>query len=76
MAKYVDEVRVGVTGASEDGVFRWSEAEVALSANFSADAISDLSLDASGMIEDLHGSKVYRANLVKVLTGRAVASAS
>ena len=76
VAKYADGVRVGVTGASEDGVFRWSEAEVALSANFSADAISDLSLDASGMIEDLHGSKVYRANLVKVLTGRAVASAS
>jgi len=28
------------------------------------------------MIEDLHGSKAYRANLVKVLTGRAVSAAS
>ena len=76
VAKYADGVRVGVTGASEDGAFRWSAAEVALSANFSPDVIADLSLDATGMIEDLHGSKAYRANLVKVLTGRAVASAS
>ncbi len=76
LAKYADGVRVGVTGASEDGVFRWSEAEAALSVNFSADAISDLSVDDTGMIEDLHGSKAYRANLVKVLTGRAVTSAS
>ena len=76
VAKYSDWVRVAVTGASEDGVFRWSEAEAALSANFSADALNDLSLDASGMIEDLHGSKAYRANLVKVLTGRAVSAAS
>ena len=76
VAKYTDWVRVAVTGASEDGVFRWSEAEAAFSANFSADALNDLSLDASGMIEDLHGSKAYRANLVKVLTGRAVSAAS
>ena len=76
VAKYADGVRVGVTGASEDGVFRWSEAEAVLSDNFSADAISDLSVDATSMIEDLHGSKAYRANLVKVLTGRAVTSAS
>ena len=76
VAKYAEGVRVAVTGASEDGVFRWSEAEVALSANFSADAIANLSLDASGMIKDLHGSKEYRANLVKVLTGRAVGLAS
>ena len=76
VAKYADGVRVGVTGASEDGVFRWSEAEAALTANFSADAIADLSVDSTGMIEDLHGSKAYRANLVKVLTGRAVTSAS
>ncbi len=33
VAKYADGVRVAVTGASEDGVFRWTEAEAALSAN-------------------------------------------
>ena len=76
VAKYADGVRVAVTGASENGVFRWTEAEAALSVNFSADALADLSVDAADMIADLHGSKAYRANLVKVLTGRAVAAAS
>lgn len=76
VAKYADGVRVAVTGASENGVFRWAEAEAALSANFSADALADLSVDAADMIADLHGSKAYRANLVKVLTGRAVAAAN
>jgi carbon-monoxide dehydrogenase medium subunit len=75
VAKYADGVRVAVTGASNEGVFRWTEAEAALSADFSPSAISGLTVDASGMISDLHGSAAYRANLVKVLTGRAVAAA-
>lgn len=74
VAKYGDGVRVAVTGASEGGVFRWSIAEIALSANFDASAIADLSLAASGMISDLHGSSEYRAHLVNVLTQRAVAA--
>lgn len=75
VAKFDDGVRVAVTGASEDGVFRWSEAEAALSANFSADALDGLSLPADGMIGDLHGTPEYRAHLVKVMTGRAVSAA-
>ncbi|WP_109464337.1 FAD binding domain-containing protein [Albibacillus kandeliae] len=75
VAKYADGVRVAVTGASEEGVFRWSEAEAALSANFSAAALEGLSVPADGMIGDLHGSKEYRAHLVGVLTKRAVAAA-
>jgi carbon-monoxide dehydrogenase medium subunit len=74
VAKYADGVRVAVTGASEEGVFRWSEAEAALSANFSADAVDGLSLSGDGMINDLHGSGDYRAHLVKVMTKRAVAA--
>lgn len=76
VAKFADGVRVAVTGASEEGVFRWAEAEAALSADFSADAIAALSVPADGMISDLHGTAEYRANLVKVMTGRAVAAAS
>ena len=72
VAKYADRIGVGVTGASNDGVFRWTEAEEALAANFSADAISGLSVPSDDMISDLHGSAEYRAHLVKVLTGRAV----
>lgn len=75
VAKYVDGVRVAVTGASEDGVFRWAEAEAALSADFSADALANLNLSGDSMISDLHGSGDYRAHLVKVMTGRAVTAA-
>jgi carbon-monoxide dehydrogenase medium subunit len=75
VAKYAGGVRVAVTGASAGGVFRWSEAETALSGNFSAGAIAGLTVDPSDMIGDLHGSQAYRANLVKVLTGRAVTAA-
>ena len=75
VAKYADGVRVAVTGASENGVFRWSEAEEALSSNFSADAVSGLSASADGMIGDLHGTPAYRAHLVGVMTKRAVAAA-
>lgn len=76
VAKFADGVRVAVTGASEDGVFRWSEAEAALSASFSADALDGLSVAADGMMADIHGSKAYRAHLIGVLTKRAVAAAA
>jgi carbon-monoxide dehydrogenase medium subunit len=75
VAKFADGVRVAVTGASNDGVFRWHDAEAALSADFSASAIAGLTVDPSDMISDLHGTAAYRANLVKVLTGRAVTAA-
>lgn len=75
VAKFPDGVRVAVTGASEGGVFRWAAAETALSAGFSAAALAGLAVAADDMIADLHGSKAYRANLVKVLTGRAVSAA-
>ncbi len=75
VAKYADGVRVAVTGASESGVFRWTEAEAALSADFSAAALGDLGVSAEGMIGDLHGTPAYRAHLVKVMTGRAVTAA-
>ncbi|WP_322893520.1 MULTISPECIES: xanthine dehydrogenase family protein subunit M [unclassified Yoonia] len=75
VAQYADHVRVAVTGASEEGVFRWHEAETALGADFSAKALDGLSVAADNMIGDLHGSPEYRAHLVKVMTGRAVAAA-
>ena len=74
VAKNADGVRVAVTGASEDGVFRWSEAEVALSENFSPDALNGLAVASNGMISDLHGSADYRAHLVGVMAKRAVAA--
>lgn len=75
VAKYADGVRVAVTGASNDGVFRWTEAEAALSSNFSSSALDGLSVSSDDMIADMHGSAAYRAHLVGVMTKRAVASA-
>ncbi|MFP7672958.1 FAD binding domain-containing protein [Marivita sp. S0852] len=74
VAKFADGVRVAVTGASEDGVFRWTEAETALSSNFSSDAVP-AAPSGDGMISDLHGTGEYRAHLVAVMTKRAVAAA-
>lgn len=76
VAEFADHVRVAVTGASEEGVFRWSEAEAALTSDFSAAALDGLSLDGSGMISDLHGSGDYRAHLTAVMARRAVDAAA
>lgn len=76
VAKFADGVRVAVTGASESGVFRWSEAETALASDFSSESIDALDPPpADGMIGDMHGSPEYRAHLVKVMSRRAVAAA-
>ncbi|MEM1383950.1 MAG: xanthine dehydrogenase family protein subunit M [Pseudomonadota bacterium] len=74
VAKFATGVRVAVTGASEDGVFRWQAAEAALSASYMPDAIDRLSVPADGMIGDLHGTPEYRAHITKVMTKRAVAA--
>jgi CO/xanthine dehydrogenase FAD-binding subunit len=69
------DVRVAVTGAGSDGVFRHEGMEAALRANWSPDAIASQSVDASALMSDIHGSSEYRANLVKVMAKRAVAAA-
>ncbi|MCC1480723.1 FAD binding domain-containing protein [Roseibaca sp. Y0-43] len=75
VARFESGVRVAITGASENGVFRWAEAEAALSSDFSADAIAGLACSPDEMIADLHGTAAYRAHLVGVMTRRAVAAA-
>lgn len=76
VARHKDGVRVAVTGAGSDGVFRWSEAEAALGKNFADSAIDGLNANAKGLMSDLHASAAYRANLVKVMAKRAVAAAN
>lgn len=66
-------VRVAVTGAGP-GVFRWSEAEAALRENMDAAAIEGLTVAADDLNEDIHATRDYRANLVKVMAKRAVAA--
>ncbi|WP_321499586.1 xanthine dehydrogenase family protein subunit M [Breoghania sp.] len=76
VAKLADgAVRVAVTGAGADGVFRVPEMEAALAANWSPEAVAGIAVDAGGLLGDIHGSPDYRANLVNVMAKRAVAAA-
>ena len=64
-------LRVAITGAAS-GVFRWTEAEAALTKKFDAGALEGVALDMSNMNEDIHATAEYRANLARVMTKRAV----
>jgi carbon-monoxide dehydrogenase medium subunit len=74
VAQTAGGVRVAVTGAASS-VFRVSSLEDALSARWSADAASGVKIDQAGLNGDLHASPEYRAHLISVLAGRAVAAA-
>lgn len=74
VAKSVDgEVRVSVTGAGDNGVYRHAGLEAALSADWSASAVDAVEVSADGLMSDLHGTAAYRANLIKVMAKRALA---
>jgi aerobic carbon-monoxide dehydrogenase medium subunit len=68
-------VRVAVTGAGRDGVFRHAAAEAALGKGWSAQSLKGLATDANQMMGDIHADAAYRAHLVGVMAGRAVAKA-
>ena len=68
-------IRVAVTGAAPS-VFRATEIEQALAANFAPAALDGITISADGLNADIHGSAEYRANLVKVMAKRAVADAA
>lgn len=74
VAKTKNGVRVAVNGAGP-GVFRQTEMERALSANWSPDAIANIKQSPDGLNGDIHGSAEYRAHLVTVMARRAVAEA-
>ena len=65
-------VRVAVTGAGAC-VFRAKDLEAKLANNWSAAALAGATVSADGFNTDLHGSAEYRAALIPVLAGRAVA---
>lgn len=75
VAKSSGGVRVAVTGAGSDGVFRHSDMESALSGNFSSAALAGVSTDAGDLLADIHATAEYRANLVNVMAKRAVDAA-
>lgn len=67
-------VRVAVTGGG-NGVFRHKGLEDALGKSFTPAAAAGVKIDAGDLSSDLHASAAYRANLVSVMTQRAVAKA-
>ena len=75
VAKGPAGVRVAITGAAQDGVFRHAAMEQALAASWSADAIKDIKTPAAGLNSDIHASAEYRAHLIGVMARRAVAGA-
>jgi len=76
VAQTASGVRVAVTGAGANGVFRVKAMEDALSKSWSPQAIKDIVVRASDLQTDLHASAEYRAHLVMVMAQRAVAAAS
>ena len=75
VSKRGSEIRVAVTGAGANGVFRVKSFEEALKKRFSPKSLEGMSIPADGMNADIHGSAEYRAHLVGVLARRAVAEA-
>jgi carbon-monoxide dehydrogenase medium subunit len=69
------DVRAAATGASSSGVMRVPAIEAALKANWSAGALDNVKISANGLLNDIHGSSDYRANLIKVMAQRAATAA-
>src|SRR5215467_7679625 len=74
VSKRGSEIRVAVTGAGANGVFRVSAFEQALKKRFGVKSLEGLSVPADGMASDIHGSAEYRAHLIGVLARRGVAA--
>ncbi len=76
VCKRGSEIRVAVTGAGADGVFRWLEAEQALATRFAAKSLDGMSAPVEMMNSDIHADADYRAHLVGVMARRAVQAAT
>jgi carbon-monoxide dehydrogenase medium subunit len=72
LAQTAGGVRVAITGASQ-GVFRHKGLEDALNKSFTVASAASVHVDADGLNADIHATAAYRANLISVLTQRAVA---
>lgn len=75
VAKFPTGVRVAVTGAGDQGVFRATSLEAALAADFSVAALANEAVSASGLMSDIHAPAAYRAAVIPVIAERAVAMA-
>ena len=76
VAKGIGGVRVAVTGAGDEGVFRSRELEMSLAKQFDAAALASAKVPSKALMSDMHASAEYRANLTVVMARRAVAAAN
>ncbi len=76
VSKRGPEIRVAVTGAGANGVFRATSFEEALKKRFHPKSLEGVSIPPDGMNSDIHAGTEYRAHLVGVLARRAVAKAN
>jgi carbon-monoxide dehydrogenase medium subunit len=76
VAKGKDGVKVAVTGAGDNGVYREKKLEAALAKKLEPSALDGITLSSANMMSDIHASAEYRANLVVVMAKRAVAAAN
>ena len=76
VSKRSSEIRVAVTGAGGNGVFRVTPFEEALKKRFSPKSLEGLTVPPDGLNGDIHGSAEYRAHLIGVMARRAVAKAT
>ena len=76
VSKRGSDIRVAVTGAGANGVFRVKSFEEALKKRFAAKSLEGMTIPATGMNNDIHASPEYRAHLVGVLARRALAKAT
>lgn len=74
VAMFAEGVRVAVTGAGSC-VFRVPAMEKALAVSFAPAAVAGISVSPEDLNSDIHASAEYRAHLVGVMAGRAVATA-
>jgi carbon-monoxide dehydrogenase medium subunit len=71
IAQYADAVRVGVTGAGAS-VFRWRDAEDALTRELSEASLAAVKMDTSTLPDDPNASAAYRAHLIETYARRAL----
>jgi len=72
VARTGNGVRVAVTGAGDDGVFRHAAMEAVLNISFTPAALDDVEISSDELISDIHADADYRAGLVREMAKRAV----